>query len=85
MHIRSLTTVVECGQLPDPPNGRVMLNGMVFESEAMYNCSTGYNLFGDAVRSCGPDGEWLGNQPTCEGDEGLYYTSVYLQRSSLCH
>jgi len=47
----------------------------------MYNCSTGYNLFGDAVRSCGPDGEWLGDQPMCEGDEGLYYTGVYLQEA----
>ena len=66
-------TVVQCGGLGDPPNGEVSLDGMVFGSQATYNCSAGYNLFGDAARSCEADGRWSGSQPACEGDQHLYY------------
>ena len=70
-------TVVQCGGLVDPPNGEVSLDGMVFGSQATYNCSAGYNLFGDAARSCEADGRWSGSQPACEGDQHLYYIFFY--------
>ena len=66
-------TVVQCGGLGDPPNGEVSLDGVVFGSQATYNCSAGYNLFGDATRSCEADGRWSGSQPACEGNQHLYY------------
>ena len=69
-------TVVQCGGLGDPPNGEVSLDGVVFGSQAVYNCSAGYNLFGDAARSCEADGRWSGSQPACEGDQHLYYISI---------
>ena len=63
-----LLTVVQCGGLGDPPNGEVSLDGVGFRSQAIYNCSAGYNLFGDMTRSCEADGRWSGSQPACEGD-----------------
>lgn len=75
-------TVVQCGGLGDPPNGEVSLDGMVFGSQATYNCSAGYNLFGDAARSCEADGRWSGSQPACEGDQHLYYILFLLQTSA---
>ena len=57
---------MECGRLPNPLNGRVSVTGIDFGSVANYTCNEGFSLLqGDARRTCGPDGGWSGNEPTC--------------------
>jgi len=58
--------VVECDQLRDIQNGRVVLTGTTVGSRASYTCNRGYLLVGDAVRKCQANGEWSGNEPVCK-------------------
>lgn len=30
-----------------------------------YTCQVGYELRGSAQRTCGPNGEWIGDEPSC--------------------
>ena len=32
---------------------------------AIYNCNEGYDLFGDALRTCQADEQWTGTEPNC--------------------
>ena len=60
--------VVDCGNLTDPANARVTLNGTTtFGQTATYSCNTGYNLVGDSTRTCQATGEWSRSSPTCQG------------------
>ena len=36
-------------------------------STATYNCTTGFSLSGDMIRTCQNNGSWNGTDPTCEG------------------
>jgi cysteine-rich repeat protein len=56
----------DCGSLTDVTNGSVSFTTTTFESTASYACETGYNLVGDASRTCGTDGTWSGAAPACE-------------------
>ncbi len=38
---------------------------------ATYNCTSGYTLSGDTTRTCGSDGQWSGNDPTCQRESPL--------------
>ena len=58
---------VNCGDLDDPANGQVVLNGTLFGSIATYTCDPGFILVGDVERMCQANGEWSGTEPTCEG------------------
>lgn len=58
--------VVECGNLPNPRNGRVDLTGTTFGSSATYSCNNNYMLDGPQTRRCQADGTWSGREPTCE-------------------
>lgn len=61
---------MECGVLVDPANGRVTLSmGRSVTSEASYTCNEGFTLSGDTMRTCQPDGEWSGSEPTCSGKQ----------------
>ena len=62
-----ILTVVDCGSLDDPENGRVLLSTTLFGSAATYECDTGFNLIGDMERTCQENGQWTGGAPTCEG------------------
>ena len=63
---------MDCGDLPDPINGTVTLNGTVEGSIANYTCDGGFLLDGPVVRMCGSNGMWSGSTPQCEGEfEGL--------------
>ena len=67
-----LKCTVVCGDLPDPINGTVILNGTVEGSIANYTCDEGFLRDGPVVRMCGSDGMWSGSTPQCEGEfEGL--------------
>ena len=66
----SFFAVIDCGGLTNPINGRVMIDGIVFNSVATYTCNKGYTLIGDVTRLCLGTGLWSGNEPTCV--EGIY-------------
>ena len=61
-------TVVDCGALSDPANGRVNNTaGTTYGQTATYSCNTGYDLVGDATHTCQSTGLWTGSAPTCQG------------------
>ena len=59
-------SVRDCGPLQNPQNGFVEFTSTVIRSRATYTCNKGFLLVGVRVRICRPDGEWSGEEPTCE-------------------
>ena len=55
----------DCGPLYNPLNGVVNASVTTFNSEAVYECNTGYMLEGSGVRRCQNNGIWSGSEPTC--------------------
>ena len=51
----------------DPENGAVSWTDTTFQSEANYSCNNGYNLVGEANRTCQASGTWSTNASTCIG------------------
>ena len=63
-----ILTVVDCGNLTDPDNGKVTHTaGTTFGQTATCSCNTGYNLVGNSTRTCQASGNWSGSAPTCQG------------------
>ena len=62
-------STVDCGDLPFPENGQViLLNTSTGEqSLAEYSCNEGYMIEGETVRQCQETGIWGGTAPTCVG------------------
>lgn len=50
-------------------NGQVSVSGNAAGDEAVYSCNRGFVLFGNSRRSCGGNGAWSGNEPTCRRKE----------------
>jgi CUB/sushi domain-containing protein len=63
---RPICKSVNCGQLSFPGFGQVALTGTTPGSTATYSCNSGYQLVGDAVRTCQNNGQWTGREPTCD-------------------
>ncbi len=64
----SLLTAVDCEALTNPDNGAVNTSsGTTFMNNATYACTSGYMLNGAAIISCGNDGVWFPDPPTCDG------------------
>ncbi len=62
------STIVDCGSLPSPSNGNVATpSGTTAGNVASYSCAEGLVLIGSTVRSCGINGLWAPDMPTCEG------------------
>ena len=64
--------VIDCGNLTAPEDGQVTFTpGVVMTLEtgldaiANYTCNEGYNLVGDAMRTCQANEEWAGTEPNC--------------------
>lgn len=61
------STPRDCGDLPDPANGRVSITGGTLSgAEVIYVCNPGFRLIGQLGRTCGNDGVWTGSSPRCE-------------------
>ena len=60
--------IATCGDLPDPVNGDVELNGILEENTATYTCNEGFSPDGPVVRTCGRNGKWTGAAPMCESE-----------------
>ena len=65
--------VVVCEDLLDIPSGSVALSGNSVGSTAIYRCVTGFILLGDAIRTCQPNGQWSGSEPSCGKQVLLLY------------
>ena len=64
--IFSVTNLVDCGDLSDPPNGAVSLTAnTTLGSEANYVCDEGYTLSGCPMRVCEASGNWSNSEPEC--------------------
>lgn len=59
-------TAADCGSLPAPINGNLTaVPATTFESIAVYTCNSGFNIIGQATRTCQADGIWSGSEPMC--------------------
>ena len=64
--------MIDCGNLTAPEGGQVTFTpGVVMTLEtgldavATYTCSVGYNLVGEALRTCQADEQWTPTEPSC--------------------
>ncbi|CAN8001467.1 unnamed protein product, partial [Ixodes hexagonus] len=63
----STCALVDCGSPSVIGNGRgLLLNGSTtFGSLVEYQCLHEFKLVGEALRTCGADGQWSGQEPRC--------------------
>ncbi|CAI8023636.1 Scavenger receptor cysteine-rich domain superfamily protein [Geodia barretti] len=54
---------VDCGDLPDPQNGKVNYTSTMLDSLANYTCTADCDFM--LTRECLPDGSWSGREPEC--------------------
>jgi cysteine-rich repeat protein len=59
-------SLVECPLLEPPENGNKTGDSRHCPAKVKFSCSIGYKLNGTDVRICQQNGEWSGQQPTCE-------------------
>ena len=72
-------TAIICPALIPPNNGNVNQFGNTPGSLALYGCDDNFELSGDMSRECGPNGQWTGEAPLCEGEEVVqWHTSAYM-------
>ncbi|XP_078578181.1 uncharacterized protein LOC144863095 [Branchiostoma floridae x Branchiostoma japonicum] len=62
--------LVDCG----PPNiaitnGELVLNSTLYQAVTGFRCNIGYRLNTDAVLTCGPAKQWVGELPSCIDDD----------------
>lgn len=71
---------VDCGAPPPLENGQILdLTNTSFQSMVLYKCIDGYNLEGEASRTCTADRTWSGIQPVCRGK---YMTCVSIKNNN---
>ena len=61
------TLAVDCSAPPPLENGLMEVTTTTFQSMVLYKCRDGYNLEGEASRTCKADRTWSGIQPVCRG------------------
>ena len=55
-----------CEEPRTPTNGFKVSNGNDHEGDTVnYFCFGGFNLSGDSIRTCQPNGDWSGTLPNC--------------------
>ncbi len=72
----SIYAVIDCGQLRDIRNGRVVLTGTTVGSTATYSCNKGYILIGQETRTCQVTGEWNAKEPFCQRKPSIYQSGM---------
>ena len=63
--------MTDCGDAPGISHGEVTLGSSTFGSTATYSCDSGYELKGSSTRTCGSNGQWSNEAPTCECKQNL--------------
>ncbi|CAH1243596.1 CR1 [Branchiostoma lanceolatum] len=56
---------VNCGQPGDVLNGYLKGSDYTYQQSVVYYCMEGYNLVGEARRTCREDRKWSGEEPQC--------------------
>ena len=64
--------MITCPALTSPDNGNVNQLGNIPGGLAVYTCNDNFELSGDRSRECGPDGQWTGEAPLCEGKQVVH-------------
>ena len=60
--------MIECEILEQPTNGVLFYTDQQFyNSLAIFDCDTDFNLIGTDRRTCQENGEWTGQSPQCIG------------------
>ena len=62
-------TAIDCGLPPDVTNGQVTFSSTTFNSQATYQCNSGYEFSSGVAtitRTCQMDESWSGTIPVCE-------------------
>ena len=72
LFISDFYSVIDCGALPNPTNGQVVLPSTVLGSTATYSCNTGFDLVGASTRICQADSTWSEAEPSCQSESLLY-------------
>ncbi|XP_071950679.1 sushi, von Willebrand factor type A, EGF and pentraxin domain-containing protein 1-like [Antedon mediterranea] len=66
---QALCEKIICVSLPSPAFGSKDCSSAddEFDSTCTFECDEGYNIEGTAVRKCGANGQWTGDEATCVG------------------
>ena len=67
-------TGIPCAGLTAPANGAINLD--LPAKTVTYTCNTGYDLIGNAMRTCMLGGAWTGTDPTCMGKKFTIYITL---------
>ena len=62
-------SVVDCGLLPAPINGSIMISETTFGSVSAFMCNKGFNQSGSSIRQCEANGNWSGIDTVCTSKE----------------
>ena len=84
--IQLLCFFIDCGTITEPSNGAVSYsnNGATtYQEVATFTCDAGYDLSGDATRTCEASGNWGGATPVCN-IKGKPYFVIFMSINS-CH
>ena len=63
------TTPPMCPELEAPTNGNIRVVGYDVGNVTFYSCNVNYQLDGRSTRTCGNDGQWSDEAPTCRRKE----------------
>lgn len=68
--------VITCDEPEVFTGGYVVGYDLNVHSVIEYHCDVGYLLHGEAKHSCGKDGEWTGEVPSCECESLLFFLTL---------
>lgn len=77
-------TVITCPEVLPPVNGLVTQLGNTPGDLAIYSCIGIFEPSGETLRRCGPDGQWEGEAPRCEGEEMVQCMPAYCHGNLYC-
>lgn len=69
--------VVKCDSLSVPSGGNVTHSTDGLTTKAYFTCLAGYTLSGSSTLTCGSDGSWDVQSPSC-GGRSAAYMFIYL-------
>lgn len=73
-----LYAVIQCPDLRPNSNTTIGIAGTGFTDTATYGCDSGFNLVGEATRTCQVNGTWSGTPPFCSRKLEAFYTSSFI-------
>lgn len=77
-------TVVTCPMISISPPLMLDQPNRNYNTMATFSCQTGYNLVGDAQRTCQADGTYSGATPNCSSELIVFDVNMYDGGVNLC-